>query len=926
MLENKKESSIIFKNGEENRPVIYGFDNFAESMFRDQLVLFFKQLQRKLELKAESSAIFNDVYDNNIIAFIGERGSGKTSCMYSGIRIVKEAQERNEWKSVFGGGYKHLRKMRFLKTIDPSCFDTNHNILDILVGEMYRDLTKRMDDASKKVSRDDCHKLMEQFQNTKRHLHYLTSKENPYREDEELEELNYLSAGADLRDSMGELVNRFLKITDDDVLVIGIDDIDLNTRQAYEMTEQIRKYLILPQVIILLAVKLDQLGDVVRLELTKQFKDILSKASGGKAEVDPSEMAERYLNKLIPLQSRIFVPGPSSFFERRLIIRDMDGTDVRTYESVRVAVPTLIFAKCRYLFYNTRGTTSMIVPRNLRDLRMLIKMLYEMKDYDRDDKTGQSQSNKHQFKRYLFGTWLDDMEPKYKQVALSLIDEVEPTLFNKKVLDMLDSVCNIRKNKALFEAMQDVMSSDNMAYNISVGDVFHILRNLENMETSEDLRKLIFFIKSLYSIKLYEYYDELTEPEPQVTDASTENKPYRGEELEGISNYAKFVAGSLFLLEGDTLLPKENGIVEREIRNIRGRKLMTLISELVNEYDKAEKEWKATKVSNVEDDSNVKDEVLPLLTQQEYVVKLWVAEFFMLTVLRYIWTTENSLRESGIHRYRVQAKAYYDRSFDVNTESMMFNVLAPFFTLVDIEHSYNRFNGKIYKIAEKCPMSVCRQLMAHVEGDGRTFLSRSCLRNAEVLDDMFIQMQKRRGQYRMSDNMQILRNFYSFLADYQICTYDKREDGQGDANGKAYYEITFPSMGVFAKLFNDQNFALLAGSVYDKDDKLVERVVVEREISNFMGESVSMNGKNVIRNVTSKCPVLMGNISVEQLSVLFKPKSRYSSSSIKNKLLDAVKANAVQDASANQQAADKPEAANVQPVEAGAESDQNVDA
>lgn len=51
------------------------------------------------------------------------------------------------------------------------------------------------------------------------------------------------------------------------------------------------------------------------------------------------------------------------------------------YPSVRQIVPQLIFQKTRYLFYNSPTHVSFIVPRNLRDLRQLIKMLWNMPDY-----------------------------------------------------------------------------------------------------------------------------------------------------------------------------------------------------------------------------------------------------------------------------------------------------------------------------------------------------------------------------------------------------------------------------------------------------------------------------------------------------------------------------------------------------------------
>lgn len=860
----KENTPIIFRIGEENKPVICGLKDFNESIFDEQLKLFFSHLHRKLEQKSIDSTLFNDVYDNNIIAFIGERGAGKTSCMYSALKIVQEAQEKDNWYPIYGDHYKPKKKIRLLRSIDPSFFDTEHNILEMLIGEMYREVKQIQERNTSELNRDSFHSLLKQFQDTKRHLHFLSSDNQMYREDDELEELEYLSSGANLRGSIGSLIQQFLRLTGDDILMIGIDDIDLNTRQAYAMVEQIRKYLILPQVVILLAVKLDQLGSVIHLELTKQFKVILNNRDGGMTDSDVSEMAERYLNKLIPLQARIFIPGPSTFFDRKLVIQDKEGNNVKEYDSVKEAIPSLIFAKCRYLFYNTRGTTSLIVPRNLRDLRMLIRMLFMMEDYNKTDADKEALLiNKSQFKHYFFGTWLEDMDMRYKNIAHALVNETEPTLFNKKVLDLLDSVCDIRSNQQMsFAVIRDIMNTSNVAYNVSVGDVLHILRWLDDMETSADLHKLVFFIKSLYSIKLYEYYDELTSPHPE--NAERIEKPYRGEALENISNYAKLTAGSFFLLEGDTLLPKENGAIEREIRNIQGGKLLKLIEDLVGEYNKASD--KAT-----------------LLSQPAYYERLRAAEFFMLTVSRYIWTTENNMIESGIHRFRLQSKAYYDRKFESGTVSLLFDILAPFFTLSDIQHSYERFDNNIFHISQECQESLYNKLTENCENDSRSFLSRACIRNVEIIDDLFTKMLAQRGQYRTSKNYEIIQSFYSHLAGYAICTYDKKQDTNRYAD-KPYYEITYPCFQVFAKLFESSDFRQTVDEIYSMPKKTKLESIVEYSFPDIWHIYKTMKGKTILSRMKSNYPNLYENIGEDELLSMFESEKTYKRDDVIKKI------------------------------------------
>ena len=57
-------------------------------------------------------------------------------------------------------------------------------------------------------------------------------------------------------------------------LIIAIDDLDLCSANAYKMAEQIRKYLIIPNVCIVISVKIDQLELCVREKKTGSIKTV----------------------------------------------------------------------------------------------------------------------------------------------------------------------------------------------------------------------------------------------------------------------------------------------------------------------------------------------------------------------------------------------------------------------------------------------------------------------------------------------------------------------------------------------------------------------------------------------------------------------------------------------------------------------------
>lgn len=525
--------TTIFYVGEETKPVVENLKRLKESIFSYHIDKSIHLIDEHLSVDPKEANDAQD-YVNNIIAFVGERGAGKTSCMCSVISILQELQNKKAYNTSFDN-LKTLPQKRIhaLKLIDPSFFDAVHNILEIIIGEMYNRTSHDLSTSITVDKENEARKLLKSFQAIKRDMLYV-DKNTRFERDEELEELSLLAAGVDLRTGIQKLIADYLSYFNSDVLLISIDDIDLNVKLAYEMVEQIRKYLILPNVMILMAVKIDQLSMVIQENLSKQFDQALKHDTRILTGNDISEMAERYINKLIPIESRIYIPSPDVFFGNSLVIKDRENV-VFEADTVRDAIPSLIFTKCRYLFYNTRGTTSPIVPRNLRDLRLLLQMLIKMKDYSEVKPINMTEAlgNKQQFKRYFFSTWLDSLEVDVRSVAIKLINETEPTLFNKKVIDLIrnmyaDATSKELKSHKMYFDIDSAMAKDaneikvednfrnilepkNLAYNISIGDVFYVLDRLLRMETSASVHRLIFFIKALYSIKLYEWYDEMTD-------------------------------------------------------------------------------------------------------------------------------------------------------------------------------------------------------------------------------------------------------------------------------------------------------------------------------------------------------------------------------------------------------------------------------
>ena len=747
---------IVFKIGDETKPVIADKDSYRDSLLGEQIEKAYNCIltveKECNQDKSWEGTPFTDVYHNNIISYVGERGSGKTSCMYSVANIL-----RNERKDDY----------ICLEAIDPSFFDEHHNILQIVIGKMYRHFNDKIEEYDNKNLKEcETRKLLKCFRETKQHLRFL-NKEPEFFDDNEMEDLYQLASGVDLRSSVKKLVSEFLKFNDKKMLLISIDDIDQNFSRAYEMAEQLRKYLIIPGVIIQMAAKIEQLTDMIQSKMAAQYVKIKDES----LDVDYRGMAERYLVKLLPLDTRIFMPSMETFYETPLKIVDKDNTI--EIGDVKTSVTQLIFQKCRYLFYNTKGTTNLIVPRNLRELRMLISMLVRMPDFYRKDSNGKAiraDDNKELFKNYFFGDWLNNLDSNSKVIALEILKEDEPTLFNKKVVQLLADAYQHSQHD-LPSYIRTIVSTNNVNYNVSLGDVFTYMDYLSRIDPHQEHTFLLFFIKSLYSIKLFEYYDILFGNLKVPSIDYNKPKSFRKDDfLENVSYLQKFVGGSYYYLHGDSLLVRSSDLLrdnQRELRIINGKLLNELIRDICQRYPAVEKK------SEVE--------------KKKFTQDLRMAEFFMLTVSRFVYIKSGG-KES--RDYRLSTDVFYDRDLS-KVLNMEFNVMAPFFHLLDVRHAYNRFSSAIFEIAQAWNderngnVSLYNQILkeCHTRKEldmEHDMLSKATIRNAEIAEDLFAFLEREKYAVRPGNGeISVLGDFYRKVFSYQIATYDYKVGENG---------------------------------------------------------------------------------------------------------------------------------------------------
>ena len=310
------------------------------------------------EEKQRSEAIGSDTdYNNNIFAFIGDRGSGKTSCMISAADfLIRKKDVLNSQE------YPYIIKYNFatIDLIDPVYFDKSHNLISLFLAKLYKSFRKKTEEYERDVrnyydkrelSENIRNKFLERFRRTQENLFFVMDVIKYDNNQDLLEFVDGLSASVNLKENVKELVDLYLEYIGmkNTVLILRIDDVDLNEKHAGKMAEAMRKYFIQPNILVLLSLKLKQLEEIKFLELRDFYKEDKSLSND-----ELRDMVDKYMVKLIPRSHRIFMPQHENYRDKKLIVEyynlfergveDNKKFKPLEFASVRQAVPQLIIS------------------------------------------------------------------------------------------------------------------------------------------------------------------------------------------------------------------------------------------------------------------------------------------------------------------------------------------------------------------------------------------------------------------------------------------------------------------------------------------------------------------------------------------------------------------------------------------------------
>ena len=498
---------------------------------------------------------------NNIIAFCGERGQGKSSAMLSFSKLLKSSNEKAVIKS-FENFYDNYSDYEFkvLDRMDPTEFENCHSILSVIISRIFNEFQKELKQNQIDISKKN--ELLELFQQCYKDIDVIKDANSfdklNYGYEDDLEELSMLSDSANIKTTFSDMVNKFLDFVcakKNHFLVIQIDDTDLNVSKAYEIVEDVRKYFMIPNVIILMAVNPKLLINAIEQSFQSNFKLLMDK---GVVNIEHTHsMALKYTNKLIPGSRRINLPTiskNSSPLDESIELRYSDKSDApsenKTYNisgDIQDIVLRLIYEKTGIILIKRNEDLHPIISKNTRALANFLSILNDLSDLNsgnlsedfndmfalHDPSSSNDNisriklriSNLEKLEQYFINTWIEEnvgvyftqILEEWRNANYSDKNKVMMYFLENEVLPKLNQIDN-KKSKRSNYTSEQINEKNSNEQGTTVSDILGTIKKLENNYNNEKYKNLIFAIQMIYTIAIHKRfcYQIILESEKKV--------------------------------------------------------------------------------------------------------------------------------------------------------------------------------------------------------------------------------------------------------------------------------------------------------------------------------------------------------------------------------------------------------------------------
>lgn len=536
-----------------------------------------------------------DIRIHNIVPIIGRRGSGKSSILLSVAGALQDSVRKDirsdSWLYEYFGEGGKLKEYRFFVTesIDGSLLEHNEDIFPTILVQMKKMLSELSISAGEDRGRTEgqyggskyqlreLNKELEKLFDNARQME--ASACESYRRDEmtPLSSMNQLSNSLRLRQDFRKLLMNFLDYCasvqkpvyypcgivhpepysrENCYLVIPIDDLDLNIGHGYEMLEKLHRYMMLPNVIVFLAFDQEQFKRLCVKELYEMIPTFDSRMN--KAARDIDDLSRQYLEKVMPLNQRTYVPSLDTRSEVTVMVereflpttRGSSGADSEEGLLPKHLVFRLLFEKLGMRMDTDGEKRHFFERRTLRNYVNLVNLLDRMNlpfSNGRNQNSFREDVYRHNHQVFLeeitqgmATAWLSDVAQEFQyrvDSATTTSTFNHQTISPKELFDQITDVVNPvprafrnfffsvsreGKESEAGSTLRDLANSLNY-YGFSYGEILHIIYHYGRI--SNEKKRLVHSLLAYYSLVLNKcYLDVRKENQNQSVNGSCRNK------------------------------------------------------------------------------------------------------------------------------------------------------------------------------------------------------------------------------------------------------------------------------------------------------------------------------------------------------------------------------------------------------------------
>lgn len=507
-MNRKSDREIVIKLNASYKVKHEKFENFGDSYFAevyDQASQIVKEIidSGRNDFDAKDGNEYTEPI-SNLIAFSGKRGSGKTSAMLSFCDFLTNYQKyRNDGRTQTCGELLQMQdKVSFtvLESIDATLVSKPRELIGAILGKMLVAIKEkeRIDLEIGNPKDIEIRKLKSRLGDIYSSMRPSDTIKNDVAPGEVLEQL---SRSWNQQEAFRRAVDRFNKYmveykneNKQNYLVVPIDDVDMNLKNGYKLLEAIRKYLMAPNVIVLLAADYHQLGKLCVKTYKKLFNgENKDKSSERVMDGQSEELALEYLEKLIPTGRRIYMPElyqEEMLYGRKILIENEKGERL----SIKRMILWQVWEHVGILLNMNAEVKHWLLPHSLRKLSNYINSMHSLLDYTDADKDVVFKTNISWFYDDLTSRYLNekDIENNDYKAIISIIDKFNNMIPERKIPELII---------ALEEEKYKVTQSDIKS---SYGFLLEQLYKLRGNSAKQTLVQAASFAVSLY-LRTYIY-------------------------------------------------------------------------------------------------------------------------------------------------------------------------------------------------------------------------------------------------------------------------------------------------------------------------------------------------------------------------------------------------------------------------------------